>query len=46
MSTGDLRRVARVDVRLRSVMQLPRSVDTLRAARDSAVFRIALRNRQ
>lgn len=46
VSAGDLPRVARVDVVLRSVMQFPRSADTLRAARDSAVFRIALRNRQ
>lgn len=46
VSAGNLPRVARVDVTIRSVMQLPRSVDTLRAARDSALFRIALRNRQ
>ena len=46
VGTGDLTRVARVDVTLRSVMQPPRTVDTLRAVRDSALFRIALRNRQ
>jgi len=46
VGASDLGRVARVDVTLRSVMQPPRTVDTLRAVRDSAVIRIALRNRQ
>lgn len=46
VGAADLGRVARVDVTLRSVMQPPRTVDTLRAVRDSAVFRVALRNRQ
>lgn len=46
VGAADLGRVARVDVTLRSAMQPPRTADTLRAVRDSAVIRVALRNRQ
>ncbi len=46
VATADLVRVSRVDVTLRSTMQPPRTIDTLRAIRDSARVRVALRNRQ